>query len=104
MQYPYTSIFPDGIDDRTFFHDVDLDNLPVVETYDNLIKNNSFTDANVFLSQQSGVHNYSADLFNYIEAKISTWQQAVIEKEKYNPFHYSSTEPDDMSVGEFWID
>ena len=103
MQYPYTSIFPEGIDERTFFHDVDLGNKTVMETYNGLIQDSKYTDANIFLSQQSGIHSYSADLFNYIEAKINTWQQTILEKEKYNPYHYSSSDPD-ISVGEFWID
>ena len=103
MQYPYTSIFPDGIDERTFFHDVNLNTLPIMEAYNNLISNNRYTDASIFLSQQSGLHGYSADLFNFIEAKINTWQKAILEKEKYNPFHHSPTEPN-IEVNEVWID
>lgn len=103
IQYPYTTIFPDGIDERTYFHDVGLSTLPLMEMYNNLISNSRFTDAAIFLSQQNSLHNYSADLFNYIEAKIFTWQKNILEKEKHNPFHSSSIEPD-IQVGEIWID
>lgn len=103
MQYSYTSIFPYGIDERTFFHDVDLFNVPMMKTYNDLIKDKKYTDANVFLSQQNSLHNYSADLFNYLEVKVNTWQKAILDKVKYNPFHSSSAEPD-IPVGEVWID
>lgn len=103
IQYPYTSIFPDGIDERTFFHDVGLSDLSLMTMYGNLISDSKFTNAAIFLSQQNGLHNYSADLFNFIEAKIFAWQKNISEKEKYNPFHSSSTEPD-IPVGEIWID
>lgn len=103
MQYPYTSIFPDGIDEQTFFHDIDLNTLPIMEAHNNLISKNKYTDANILLNQQNNLHSYSANLFNFIEAKINTWQKSISEKEKYNPFHHSSSEPD-ILVGEIWID
>ena len=102
MQYPYTSILPNGIDDRTFICDVDLNGKPTMDAYNNLITNGKFTDANIFISQQN-VHNYSADLLNFIEAKIEAWQECIYKKEKFNPFHHSTTEPENIQNGEFWI-
>lgn len=104
MQYNYISTFPSGIDSLVFFHDVDLKNLPIMEAYNNMISSNRFTDANIFISQQNDIHNYSADLFNYIENMIFNWHKCILEKEKYNPHRYSSIEPETISLNEVWID
>ena len=70
MQYPYVSIYPEGIDDRTYFCDIDLKGQPLMDAYHSLIDERRYTDANILLSQQNEVHHYSADLINYLEAKI----------------------------------
>ena len=57
MQYPYVSIFPDGIDERTYFCDVDLKGQTVMDAYQKLIEAKQYTDANNFLSQQNKVHH-----------------------------------------------
>lgn len=103
MQYPYTSIFPNEIDEQIYFHDVDLNNRPLMEIYDNLIKDGKYTEANNFISQQNDIHNYSADLFNFEQAKIYTMQDYVLSLEKYNPHHFSSTYPKHIKKGETWI-
>lgn len=100
MQYPYTSIYPDGIDEQTFFCDVSIETKPFMDTYNDLIKNKQYTDANIFFSQQRNLHGYSADLFNFMEAKIYNTQEHVLSLEKYNPFH---TNEDDVGIGEFLI-
>lgn len=102
MQYPYVSIYPEGIDDRTYFCDMDLKGQPVMDVYNHLIDARQYTDANNFLSQQSEVHHYSADLMNYLEAKVRNTQEYILNLEKFSPHHLSHTEPD-IDVGEFWI-
>lgn len=102
MQYPYISIFPEGIDERTYFCDTDIKGQAVMNTYHSLIKAHQYTDANIFLSQQNEAHHYSADLMNYLEAKISNTQEYILNWEKYSPHHLSNTEPD-IDVNEFWI-
>ena len=102
MQYPYTSIFPNGIDNRTFFCDVDLKGKPVMDTYNKLISKGKYTEANILLGQQSNVHHYSADLFNFIEAKIKNTQEFIFNSEKYSPHHFDNSEPD-IAINEMWI-
>lgn len=102
MQYPYISIFPEGIDERTYFCDVDLKGQTVMDTYQKLIEAKQYTDANNFLSQQNKVHHYSADLMNYLEAKIKNTQEYILSWEKYSPHHLSNAEPN-INVNEFWI-
>lgn len=48
MQYPYVSIYPEGIDDRTYFCDMDLKGQPVMDAYNHLIDARQYTDANNF--------------------------------------------------------
>ncbi len=102
MQYPYISIFPEGIDERTYFCDVDLKGQTVMEAYSRFIEAHQYTNANIYLSQQNKVHHYSADLMNYLEAKTKSTQEHILSWEKYSPHHLSNTEPD-ISVNEFWI-
>lgn len=102
MNYPYISIFPSGIDRRIYFSDINIDGVPIMDTYNQLISERKYTEANNFISQQNVVHHYSADLFNYIEAIIESTQEYISNLEKYNPFHTSDAEPS-IEVNEFWI-
>lgn len=72
MQYPYISIFPEGIDERTYFCDVDLKGQTVMDAYQKAYRSKAIYGCKQFLSQQNKVHHYSADLMNYLEAKIKT--------------------------------
>lgn len=102
MQYPYISNFPNSVDERTFFCDIDIDTKPLMDHYNNLIQEKKYQEANIFLSQQNNLHGYTADLFNFLEAKIFNTQEFVLNMEKYNPFHYSPSEPN-IEIGEIWI-
>lgn len=44
------SIFPDGIDSRVFFSDIDLDNVNVMSEHGDLIKQGKYTDASQLLN------------------------------------------------------
>lgn len=101
MNYPYISNFPNNIDKRTFFSDVDLDTIKHMNTFLALIKEGKYTEANAYL-KQSPAHSYTAGLFNFIEEKTYTLQEYVLQLEKYNPYYLSEDEPD-IEVGEFWI-
>ena len=102
MQYPYVSIYPEGIDDRTYFCDIDLKGQPLMDAYHSLIDERRYTDANILLSQQNEVHHYSADLINYLEAKVKNTQEYISNWEKYSPHHLSNAEPN-ININEFWI-
>lgn len=101
LVYPYTSIFPDGIDKRTFFCDVDLNTKVYQDKYNELIERGKYSDAATLLAQ-SPIHSYTAGILNYIEIKTKHLQEYVLAKEKYNPYHVSDTEPD-IAVGGVWI-
>lgn len=101
MVYPYTSIFPDGIDKRTFFCDVDLDAKVYLDKYNGLLEQGKYSDAAALLTQ-SPIHAYTAGILNYIEIKTKHLQDYLLAKEKYNPYHVSDTEPD-IEAGGVWI-
>lgn len=101
MNYPYISIFPNGIDKRTYFCDVSLTTKSYMDAYMQLLEQGKFIEANILLSQ-SPLHSYGSGILNFIEAKIKTTQDYVLQIEKYNPYHLSDEEPD-IEVGEFWI-
>ena len=102
MQYPYVSIYPEGIDDRTYFCDIDLKGQPLMDAYHSLIDESRSTDANILISQQNDVHHYSAVLINYLEAKVKNTQEYISNWEKYSPHHLSNAEPN-ININEFWI-
>lgn len=101
MNYPYISIFPNGIDKRTFFCDVDLKNKSYWDCYIKLLEQGKYSEANTFLNQ-SPVHSYSSGILNFIEIKTEHTQDYILKQEKYNPYHLSDEEPD-LEVEEFWI-
>lgn len=102
MNYPYTSNFPNTIDGRTFFYDVDLDTISYMNTYVSLIEQGKYEEANAFI-HNSPAHIYSANLINYAEARTKTLQEYILTLEKYNPYILSDDEPDAIEVNEFWI-
>ncbi len=101
MVYPYTSIFPDGIDRRTFFCDVDLGTKADHDKYSELLEQGKYSDAAVLL-EQSHMHSYTAGILNYLEIKTKHLQDYVLAKEKYNPYYITDTEPD-AEAGEIWF-
>jgi len=101
MVYPYISVFPNGIDKRTFFCDVDITTKPYLDKYNKLLSQGKYSDAATLLAQ-SPIHSYTAGILNFIEVKTKHLQDYVLQKERYNPYHPSDIEPD-VEVGEIWI-
>lgn len=101
MNYPYISIFPNNLDQRTFFCDVDIKNKPDWDYYLKLLEQGKYSEANTFLNQKP-IHSYSSGIFNFLEEKTKNTQDYILKQEKYNPYHLSDEEPD-IRIGEFWI-
>lgn len=100
MNYPYISIYPNGLD-KELFCDVNISTKPYWDKYNELIRCGKYTDASMLLST-SPIHSYSAGILNFIEAKIKNTQNYVLSKEKYNPYHIFDEEPN-LEVGEVWL-
>lgn len=103
MLYNPISYYPNAIDPLIFYQDIDLDHLDILSNYQNLMSKGHYTNASSYINQQSGVHGLYAGLFNTMENRLYNLQLYLLKKEKKNPFHYSSEEPD-INENEFWID
>lgn len=102
------SIYPDGIDPMTFFQDNNLEKIDVMNTYNELISEEKYKEANNFLSQQEGIYGFFADYFNLIENRIYSLQEYILTKEKINPFipfecDDADEEPPSILEGDIWI-
>lgn len=97
------SSFPDKIDEQTFFQDIDLDHVSIMEHYNELIQQKKYNEANIFINQQSNVFGYYADFFNMLENRIYSLQDYLLNKRKKNPFVSSDEEPSVITSDAIWI-
>ena len=96
------SDYPGEIDDMTFFQDNDLENVEIIDQYENLISQGKYSEADTFINQQEGVYGYFADFFNLLENKIYSLQEHILTKEKKQPFIFHDEE-DNFSIGSLHI-
>lgn len=87
------SFYPDKIDPLIFFQDVNLEQLEIMDTYNDLIKKGKYTEANEYINSQSGICGYFADFLNAIENRIYNLQTHLLTIEPKQPFIYSDEEP-----------
>lgn len=105
-----TSHYPDGIDQMLFFQDNDLDKVDIINTYDQLIAQENYTEAGRYINQQDGVYGYFAGFFNAVENRIYNLQDHLLGKPHIKKqFVYfdadesaSGNEPA-IEEGMFWI-
>lgn len=98
------SQYPSKIDPMLFFQDNSLDNVNILNTYNNLIAQEKYDEANEFIRQQENVHRYSADYFNAIENRIDALQGYLLTKTKKDVFIHSDVEPAQVNENTMWIE
>ena len=98
-----TSNYPNQIDPMIFFQDVCLEKKDIMDHYNNLIAQNKYTEANQYISQQSGFFLYSADFFNLIENRIYALQSYLLTKQPKKYFVSSDEKPQDVKLNTIWI-
>lgn len=86
------SNYPNEIDDMTFFQDNNLENIEIINQYENLIAQSKYSDASTYINQQNGIYGYLADFFNVIENKLFNLQSHLLSKEKKQPFVFYDEE------------
>lgn len=64
-----------------------------METYDILISQGRYSDANDFISDQEGIYGYFPDFLNAIENRIYNLQEYLLTLVPKQPFVCSDTEP-----------
>lgn len=91
------SDYPGKIDDMTFFQDNDLENVEIINQYENLIAQGKYSEANTYINQQKGIYGYFADYFNLLENRIYSLQEHLLTKKKKQPFIFHDEE-DNCSI------
>lgn len=82
-----------------FFQDNNLENVGIINQYENLIAQGKYDEANAFINQQKGVYGYFADFFNAIENRIYNTQDYLLKKPpKEQSFIYY--DGDDFPLGQ----
>lgn len=95
------------LDDLTFTpcSDMEIEDVPIVNEHNNLIKENKFSDANTLLKTTQYKKGIIASLFNCMEEKIRNIQVYLLNKQAAPDELYSYTEPtpEQMEGKLFWI-
>lgn len=99
-----TSRFPNSIDDLTFFQDISISQIPVMENYYKLLNAQNYTMASEYLNN-SGVFFYGAWCLNLLENRLYAIGNYVINLENLKLMEYRSSEPSQDVVydGMNWI-
>ena len=98
-----TSYFPDEIDDRVYFQDIDLEYYELKKEYDTLIANGQYSDAKS-LYEASDFNIFGADILNLLENRLVTIGEFLPTIEKPNLTAYRNDPPDEIPRGYTWID
>lgn len=97
------SIFPNGIDSRIFYSDCNIENLPVLENYKQLLSVGKYTDAKNLL-ENSDIDYFGAWILNLLENRLYALERYLKEDvAKPELVFYSDTEPDATEVGQSWV-
>ena len=95
--------FPQEIDSRTFFQDVDISQVPIMQEYYKLLNAGNYDMASDLLNN-SEVSFYGAWLLNMWENRLNAVGDYVMKLEKPKLITYQSTEPTNLYQGMHWID
>ena len=97
------SYYPHKIDDMIFFQDNNLENVEIMNQYNNLISHGKYSEASDYISQQEGIYGFFADFLNLIENRIYTLQEYLLSKPpKKQPFIYYDEE-EHFSIGDLHV-
>lgn len=87
------SHYPSKVDEMTFFQDNDLEKMEIINHYNDLISQGKYSEASDYINQQEGVYGFFADFCNFIENRIYTLQEHILNKPpKKQPFIYYDEE------------
>lgn len=88
-----TSYYPHKIDNMIFFQDNNLENVEIMNQYNELIAQGKYSEASDYINQQEGIYGFFADFFNLIENRIYTLQEYLLQKPpKKQPFIFYDDE------------
>lgn len=97
------SIFPEGIDSRIFFSDIDIDHISLMKQHQQLLSQNRFSESSALLDN-SDISYYGAWLPNLFDDRIYNIERYIITKEKPKLTIYQTDEPaSDLTANISWI-
>lgn len=96
--------FPNGIDDRAFMQDINIEQVPIMNKYYSLLSNGNYTQASELLNK-SEVYSYGAWCLNLIENRLNAIGNYLKTLEEIKLVTYSETEPSESELydGMTWI-
>lgn len=89
-----TSKFPSGIDERFFWSDINISQMPIINDYYKYLNGENYTMASELLNN-SEVFFYGAWLLNLLESRLNAVGKYVSTMEKDKLIVYSDTLPSD---------
>lgn len=86
-------LFPDGLDERSFFSDIGLDNKDFLFNHNMLIKQRAYRRASEY-AESTGHEYYGAYLFNAMEGRVKKIGEYALAEEvtRIRPY-YQEAEP-----------
>lgn len=95
--------FPQYIDDRVFFQDINLTQVPIMKQYYLLLNSNNYTKASEFLND-SEVFFYGAWLLNLLEKRLYAIGDYLTSLPPKKPLvEYQAAQPSSANNGTHWI-
>ena len=61
------SHYPDGVDKMIFFQDNSLDKMDIINTYNSMIAQGKYTEANIYINHQECIYGYYADFLTQLK-------------------------------------
>ena len=97
------SYYPNKIDEMIFFQDINLENIEIMNHYNDLISQGKYSEASDYINQQKDIYGFFADFFNLIENRIYSLQEYLLNKPpKKQPFIFYNEE-EHFSFGDLHI-
>lgn len=98
----YSTVFPDNIDDRQFFQDINIEQLSVMTKFNNMIAAGAYTAASEYINA-AGVPFYGAWVLNLFEERLYAIETYLVDEvEKPELVVYTDTEPTEADTGLCW--
>lgn len=96
--------FPLQIDDRVYFSDINISQVPIMKQYYSLLNSGAYTKASELLNN-SEVFFYGAWCLNLLENRLYAIGNYVMDLENLNLITYVETEPIESELydGMAWI-
>lgn len=94
--------FPECIDGRLYFCDIDVSQVPIMKNYYIFLNAENYTRASEYLNN-SEVYFYGAWLLNLLENRLCAIGEYLMKEEKSKLTTMQEPEPQNASIGFTWI-